>query len=289
MNDVAQRYCTNCGTPLEAGARFCSGCGSPAGALLYGVPTIELAGARYELASFWRRAAAALIDGVLLALVYVPVYAALLWGDLREAYGQPFDPEFPQPYFDGLVAVFNPTGRSDLLLMTVAFSALGVALEFYGWTPAKAMLGMRVLREDGRRPGLVHGFARSTIKAIGGTLLLGYLWAAWDPKRQTWHDKAARTFVVRVGTLVLEPRPQPPTGAGPPVTLRLVYLWAGLGALYLAYLTGANYAYGTFLPGTWPPSYAPPTPTPVRPRVAEAAPAIPLVRLIDVRDATRHA
>ena len=26
---------------------------------------------------------------------------------------------------------------------------------------------------------------------------LGYLWAAWDPQKQTWHDKLARTFVVR--------------------------------------------------------------------------------------------
>jgi uncharacterized RDD family membrane protein YckC len=28
-------------------------------------------------------------------------------------------------------------------------------------------------------------------------LLLGYLWAAWDPKKQTWHDKLAGTYVVR--------------------------------------------------------------------------------------------
>jgi len=27
---------------------------------------------------------------------------------------------------------------------------------------------------------------------------LGFLWAFWDPKRETWHDKIAGTKVVRV-------------------------------------------------------------------------------------------
>ena len=27
---------------------------------------------------------------------------------------------------------------------------------------------------------------------------LGYFWMLWDPERQTWHDKAAKTFVVPV-------------------------------------------------------------------------------------------
>jgi uncharacterized RDD family membrane protein YckC len=26
---------------------------------------------------------------------------------------------------------------------------------------------------------------------------LGFLWMLWDPKKQTWHDKAARTSVVK--------------------------------------------------------------------------------------------
>lgn len=34
---------------------------------------------------------------------------------------------------------------------------------------------------------------------IGGAiLLLGFLWALWDPNRQGWHDKLANTYVVKV-------------------------------------------------------------------------------------------
>jgi uncharacterized RDD family membrane protein YckC len=28
-------------------------------------------------------------------------------------------------------------------------------------------------------------------------LLLGYLWAGFDPRKQAWHDKMAKTVVVR--------------------------------------------------------------------------------------------
>jgi uncharacterized RDD family membrane protein YckC len=32
----------------------------------------------------------------------------------------------------------------------------------------------------------------------GATIFLGYLWMLWDPRKQTWHDKAAGSFVVKV-------------------------------------------------------------------------------------------
>ena len=27
---------------------------------------------------------------------------------------------------------------------------------------------------------------------------LGFLWMLWDPERQTWHDRVAGTYVVKV-------------------------------------------------------------------------------------------
>ncbi len=67
-----------------------------------------------------------------------------------------------------------------------------------GQTPGMLALGLRVVRvEDRRRPGLRRAIAR-----LGGWLVaaapmgLGFLWAAWDPGRQGWHDKVAGTMVV---------------------------------------------------------------------------------------------
>ena len=36
---------------------------------------------------------------------------------------------------------------------------------------------------------------------------LGYLWMLWDPQRQTWHDKAAGTYVVRVSAYPVDKWP----------------------------------------------------------------------------------
>ena len=66
------------------------------------------------------------------------------------------------------------------------------------------MIGLRIIREDGGSPGLGRGFVRWLIPAVmnfipfGGLVsLISYLWPIWDPKKQTWHDKAAGTVVVR--------------------------------------------------------------------------------------------
>jgi uncharacterized RDD family membrane protein YckC len=33
--------------------------------------------------------------------------------------------------------------------------------------------------------------------AVSLLVLIGYLWMLWDPRKQTWHDKAANSLVVR--------------------------------------------------------------------------------------------
>ena len=64
----------------------------------------------------------------------------------------------------------------------------------------KLALGLRVVRRSGGRPGAELGLARTAVAVLasGPALGLGYLWAFWDDRRQTWHDKVASTYVVRV-------------------------------------------------------------------------------------------
>ena len=64
---------------------------------------------------------------------------------------------------------------------------------------------MRVVRADGQRPGLGVGFARTVCWPLSALALgLGYLWpllplfTRFNRCRQTWHDKLAGTYVVRV-------------------------------------------------------------------------------------------
>ena len=72
---------------------------------------------------------------------------------------------------------------------------------FYLWkgtTPMGVIFGLKVVRLDGRRLDvpcvLVRGIGAAIGAVAGG---LGYLWCAWDPEKQTWHDKLAGTVVVK--------------------------------------------------------------------------------------------
>jgi uncharacterized RDD family membrane protein YckC len=56
---------------------------------------------------------------------------------------------------------------------------------------------IRVVNEDGSRLGYRRAFLRWLGYLLCDlTLDLGYLWAAFDPRKQGLHDKVCRTIVV---------------------------------------------------------------------------------------------
>ena len=69
----------------------------------------------------------------------------------------------------------------------------------YGATVGKMVMKIKVVREDKKKltypDALLRGLA-SYLSAI--VLCLGYLNMLWDGKKQTWHDKIAKTVVVKV-------------------------------------------------------------------------------------------
>lgn len=74
----------------------------------------------------------------------------------------------------------------------------------------KRMVGIRVVREaTGLPPGAGSGFIRLLVEFALGLFspfnLIDYLWPLWDPHKQTIHDKAAGTVVVRDATSAAPP------------------------------------------------------------------------------------
>jgi len=65
-----------------------------------------------------------------------------------------------------------------------------------GRTPGMAALGLRVATRDGASPGVVRSFVRVLAYSVSAILLVGFAWIAVDGRRQGFHDKIARTFVV---------------------------------------------------------------------------------------------
>jgi uncharacterized RDD family membrane protein YckC len=66
-----------------------------------------------------------------------------------------------------------------------------------GQTPGKRLLGLRVVRLNGRRMTLLVGLRRLLgYLACFLSLGIGFLWVLIDDRRQGWHDKLAGTCVV---------------------------------------------------------------------------------------------
>ena len=64
-------------------------------------------------------------------------------------------------------------------------------------TVGKALMGLRVLGQDGRRLTFSQALIRALSYYISGlALFIGFLWVLVDDRRQAWHDKLARTLVV---------------------------------------------------------------------------------------------
>jgi uncharacterized RDD family membrane protein YckC len=129
-----------------------------------GTGAVTLTSAR---AGFWRRFAAAFIDGVLLGIVSFI-----------------------------LKAILGTTGSGLTLLIGIVYYTY-----FHGstgQTPGDAALSIRIVDKDGGGSiGYGRAFVRWLVSIVSGiVLLLGYLWMLWDGEKQTWHDKAANSLVV---------------------------------------------------------------------------------------------
>ncbi len=123
-------------------------------------------------AGFWRRFAAALIDGLIVA---IPV------GLLENA--------------------FKQTGYLLGLLVAMAYFTYfegGPAGQGYG----KRALGICVVDVDTGGPiGYGRAAVRYLARAVSAIVFyIGYLWMLWDSEKQCWHDKLARDVVVPVSS-----------------------------------------------------------------------------------------
>ncbi|NBM15983.1 RDD family protein [Streptomyces sp. GC420] len=137
-------------------------------------------------AGWWRRAGAWALDVlVVFGSLYGPIGLAALIGSSDE----------------GTAA--QVTANVVAVLGLVAF----VAVIVYqlrgegrtGQTLGKRALGIRVLGErDGQPLGIGTALLRRLAQAVNGFVFgLGWLWAAWDVKKQTFADKMVGAVVVR--------------------------------------------------------------------------------------------
>ncbi|MFP3897008.1 MAG: RDD family protein [Anaerolineales bacterium] len=140
-------------------------------------------------AGIWRRFWALVIDGLLFCTIFFPV--------TRVVKGVWLMSTTDHRWADGLF-ITDPLCLSFLALMVLYF----VLLEgLSGATLGKWALGLRVMRTDGGKPGLVRSAARNLLRLIDGLPafnIVGIVLILRSPEKARFGDRVASTRVIRV-------------------------------------------------------------------------------------------
>ena len=135
-----------------------------------------------EYVGFWPRFGATIIDAILIMLITTPLILAI--------YGSEYFFE------DGPVI----RGPADFLIswLLPAVATIG-CWRIWQATPGKIAVSARVVDEVTGRTASTGQLVFRYLAYLPSMLALGlgFLWVAFDPRRQGWHDKLAGTVVVR--------------------------------------------------------------------------------------------
>lgn len=150
--------------------------------------------ANLEYVGFWARVGAALIDTLLILAIVAPLTYWI----------------FGPSYFT--VGATGDFGHVVDFLINAVLPAVAVVV-FWIYrqaTPGKIVIGARIVDATTGEPpttgqliGRYFGYYISMIP-----LFLGIFWVAFDPRKQGWHDKLARTVVVRERRSNTSPAPR---------------------------------------------------------------------------------
>lgn len=145
----------------------------------------------YGKAGFWIRWLALLIDNAILSIA---------GGILGGCCG----------FFIGFFGALARAGKSETqVLAAVLGGLLGALIQAayftiltwrYGQTLGKKLLNLRVVTTEYQPLSFGRAFLREVIGKFISTVLLfiGFLWVAWDEKKQALHDKLAGTYVIKM-------------------------------------------------------------------------------------------
>jgi uncharacterized RDD family membrane protein YckC len=85
------------------------------------------------------------------------------------------------------------------ILLTYIYSVLYFTFFWMltGYTPGKYLLGLRLIRTNGRKLSFLRCLTRAVCYYLSAIFLfMGFVWIIIDRRRQAWHDKIAGTLVI---------------------------------------------------------------------------------------------
>jgi uncharacterized RDD family membrane protein YckC len=131
-------------------------------------------------AGFWKRLLAFLIDTLILVVVFVAIAIAI--------YGR----EYVRLASQGQTLLF------DILVQFVLPAVAAILFWRYrGATPGKMLVSARIVdAETLGAPSTGKLIGRYFAYIVSSIFMLGFIWIAFDKRKQGWHDKLAGTVVI---------------------------------------------------------------------------------------------
>ena len=145
---------------------------------------------QHTYAGFWIRFAAFAIDNIGIALILMPFGGMILKADTRLDYGD------PAHLRNQLVGILHST---SMLTTTAIVAAIIIGFWIYrSATPGKMLFNAHIVDAKTYRPAST---GRLVVRYLGYFVSsfffgLGFLWIAFDKRKQGWHDKLAGTVVI---------------------------------------------------------------------------------------------
>jgi uncharacterized RDD family membrane protein YckC len=143
-------------------------------------------------AGFGERVLASLIDSIVQLPIIVPCLWLLLRGDVVAAAGDPF-------LLAERIAVTLETPLGRAIVYGIPLFYCLVFWKFRSATPGKWLMDMKIV--DARTGGAPSA-GRWLLRGLGYVinvviLFIGFIWIAFDKRKQGLHDKLANTVVIK--------------------------------------------------------------------------------------------
>ena len=144
-----------------------------------------------EFVGFWKRFLAYWVDGLVIGIITFPI-SSIFNSFTSVTYNSASQPATTTTFHSG-----SPIGALIAFLL-----GAGYFIFFWvnqnGQTLGMRLLAVRVVKEDGSPIDLSTAILRYIGYLISTVVIfLGFIWIAFDGKKQGWHDKIARTVVVK--------------------------------------------------------------------------------------------
>jgi len=134
------------------------------------------------LSSIKKRLLAYTIDEILISVIFVIIYMGII----------PPDATYER--------IINLVNGMFVYVVSLKIVYQTFFVWYYGATPGKILSKIKVISTVNiGNPNLLSSFNRAVVRIISESFFyIGFLWAFSNPKRETWHDKIAKTLVINV-------------------------------------------------------------------------------------------